>query len=178
MEYRDERRGVAPWVWVLIVLVALILVFVVWWAVAAQDERETVLVPVEEDSAERQPPADRAPGSETQPVVVERERPVNVYIDREQPRPTVVVVPRDEQPPEAGRNVTQIDVPSRFRYQGETWEPSGTTVTPDAADLTETGVSVGGRNLHAPRGAEAPYDELYLRSEKQGGVYIQYTPRS
>ena len=47
MEYyvRDGNRRVPPWVWILVVLLAMILIFVVWWAVAAQSPERTIVAP-------------------------------------------------------------------------------------------------------------------------------------
>lgn len=173
MEYPYERRRMAPWVWVLIVLAALILVFVIWWAVAAQGPKETVVIQPEEVE---QPPAPPQPVE--QPVVVEREQPVNIYIQPQQPRPNVVIVPRGQQPPAAKERLRQVDLPGQFRYQGNMWEPSDQAVLEDDVNLKDTGASVGGNIVYADRDAEAPYDRLYLETEPGSGVYLKYEPMS
>jgi len=177
MEYPTQRRGIQPWVWVLIVLAAVLLVFVIWWAVAAQGPRETVIIAPEEKEVER-PPAE-APAKETpaeQPVVVERERPVNIYIEREQPRPNVIIVPRDAQRPVARERLRQVDLPSRFRYQRSVWEPSDQAVGADSISLKDTGASVDGNIVYAEQDGEPPYSELYLETEPGSGVFIKYLP--
>ncbi|HUV04594.1 MAG TPA: hypothetical protein VMX94_05755 [Armatimonadota bacterium] len=176
-EHPHVRRGPPPWVWVLIVLAALILVFVVWWTIAAQGPRQTVVVVPEEERPAvppvQRPPAERPP---EQPVVVEREPPVNIYIGREQPRPSVIVVPKGEQPPEAMERLRQVNLPGRFRYQGKTWEPADQAVSSEDADLKDTGASVDGNIVYAERDDQPPYDELYLETEPGSGIYIKYEP--
>jgi len=170
MEYPYARRGTPPWAWVLIVLVALILVFVIWWAIAAQGPEQTVVVlPKEERPAAppEQPPE--------QPVVVERERPVNIYIEREQPRPNVIIVPQGEQPPEARERLRQVDLPSRFRFQGKTWEPADQAVSIEDVDLKDTGTSVDGNIIYAERDDQPPYEDLYLETEPGSGICVKYT---
>lgn len=175
MERQEQKPGVPPWVWVLIVLLALILVFVIWWAVAAQAPQPEVITPPDEETQEPlvQPPE--------QPVAIERERPVNIYIERERPPqqgPRVVIVPREEQPPQARERFRRIDLPSRFRYQGEVWEPSDEALIGDQVNLRDTGASVDGNVIYADQFAERPYDELYLETEPGSDIYIKYEKTS
>ena len=167
-----RTQGIAPWVWILIVLAALILVFVIWWAVAAQSPERVASVPPEREEVARPPAVQPA----EQPVVLERERPVNIYIEREQPRPSVILVPRDEQPPQARERLRQVDLPDRFRYQNKIWEPSGDTVISDEANLMDTGASVDGNIVYAEQYTAPPYDDLYLETGPGTGIYIQYEP--
>ena len=178
MEYRNDRPGIAPWVWVLIVLAAIILIFVIWWAVAAQGPEQVVVVPGGEEEQPVQPPPQQpsAQQPEEQPQVIERERPVNIYIEREGREPNVVVVPRDEQQPRAEERMRQVDLPGEFRYQGRTWEPSDQAVSGDEVSLRDTGASVDGNVVYARQDAERPYDELYLETEPGSGIYIKYEP--
>lgn len=172
MEYHPrDRRGVAPWVWVLVVLAAIILIFVVWWAVAAQPTEETVIVPPAE--REREPVGEPA---QQQPVVVERERPVNIYIERDQPRPNVIIVPRDEQPAMAQDQIRQVDLPSLFRYMDRTWEPTEQTVSREDEQLVRTGASIDGNAVYAREDATQPYDELFVEAEPGSGIYVRYRP--
>jgi hypothetical protein len=167
MESPQERRGIAPWIWVLIVLGALILVFVIWWAVAAQAPK-TAVVPQEVKEQAKQP---------EQPVVVERQQPVNIYIERQQPAqqgPRVIVVPQNQQPPEAIERLRRVDLPSRFRYQGSVWEPSGQAVMGDTTRLRDTGASIDGNIVYVEEGTESPYYQLYLETEPGSGIYIGY----
>jgi len=176
MEHPHVRRGAPLWAWVLIVLAALILVFVIWWAIAAQGPEQTVVVLPKEErptAPPEQPPPAKPP---EQPVVVERERPVNIYIEREEPRPSVIVVPQGQQPPEARERLRQVDLPSRFRYQGKTWEPADQTVLREDVDLKDTGASVDGNIVYVQRDDEPPYDELYLETEPGSGIYLKYEP--
>lgn len=172
MEQPEERRRTSPWVWILIVLVAILLLLLIWWAVGAQSPREAVVAPPKEEVS---PPA-QMPAE--QPVVVERERPVNIYIEREEPRPTVIVVPRDERPLIARERLRQVNLPSLFRYQGRLWEPSNEAVTSDGVSLKDTGASVDGDVVYTTQAAEPPYDELYLETDPGSGIFIKYKPKS
>ena len=176
MEQLPRRTGTAPWVWVLIVLAALILVFMIWWAVAAQAPETTVVVPEEQP----QPPVVQPllPPTQEQPVIIERERPVNIYIEREQPNPRVIVIPQSQQPPEAKERLSLVNLPSRFRYQGRAWEPSDEAVSGDTINLRDTGASINGNIVYAEQGTEPQYDALYLETKPGSGVYVKYTKTS
>lgn len=173
MEY-PYRRGIAPWIWVLIVLAAIILVFVIWWAVAAQQPEQTIVTQPEETAE----PQLQQPTETQQPVVVERERPVNIYIERERPQPRVIVVPRGETPPQARERLSQVNIPSAFRYQGKVWEPSDEAVSGDNVKLKDTGASIDDNIIYAEQGATSPYNELYLETEPGSGIYVSYTSTS
>ncbi|MHB1001040.1 MAG: hypothetical protein ACYC27_17495, partial [Armatimonadota bacterium] len=163
MEHPHDRRGFAPWLWILIVLGALILVLVIWWAVAAQSPEETVVVPDNGQTTIAPPPQQTptTPQQPTQPVTVTRERPVNIYIEQREAQPRVIVVPKDEQPPEAKDRLRQLDLPGSFRYQDKVWEPSDQAVTGDTAELRDTGANIDGNVIYAQRSDTEPYDDLY-----------------
>lgn len=189
MEYPNDRRGPAPWIWILVVLGALVLVLVVWWAVAAQNEPDTIVVPggsqtttpptyqqPTQQPLEQAPPQSQQPQS-SQPVVVQRERPVNIYIERDTQSPRVVTVPRGQEPPQAEQRVRQLNVPDQFRLEGKLWQPSGEAVTSDTTKLKDSGMSVGGNVIYAQQGATQPFGELYLETEPGSGVFVVYTPQ-
>lgn len=174
----DDSRSTAPWVWMVVTLGAIMLILVVWWAVAAQSDRQVVVTPEERaPQPSVQPPAEQQPYPEQQPRVIERERPVNIYIEREERQPSVIIVPRGENPPEARERLRQVDLPATFSYQGRTWEPSNTAVSGDEVDLLDTGASVDGNIVYAQRGDTPPYDHIYLETEPGSGIYIRYDPR-
>ncbi|HET6457046.1 MAG TPA: hypothetical protein VFI02_21820 [Armatimonadota bacterium] len=170
MEYRapEDNRGVAPWIWVLIVLLAILLVFVVWWAVAAQSQR-TVTVP---GPAQPTTPPAQQPAQTTPPQVVER--PVTIYIERGQTPSTVYIVPKGQQPPPQATE--QVSLPGEFSYAGKNWEPAGQAVPSDSVKLVDTGLQVEGNTIYADEGAQPPYRALYLQTQPGSGVYIKYEP--
>ena len=178
MEYyvRNGRRRIAPWVWILIVLLAVILIFVVWWAVAAQSPERTVVVPGQEQPAmpPAQQPAQQPPAQPAQPQVIER--PVTIYVERGERPSTVYVVPRDEQPPQATERLRQIDIPGEFSYQERNWQPSNEAVMSDNLTRKDTGATVAGNKLYALADDQPPYDSLYLETEPGSGVYVKYEP--
>jgi hypothetical protein len=166
VEYRapEDNRGVAPWIWVLIVLLAILLVFVIWWAVAAQSQRTvTVPGPAQPTTPAQQP----AP-----PQVVER--PVTIYVEGGQTPSTVYIVPKGQQPPPQATE--QVSLPGEFGYAGNNWEPSGQAVTSDSVKLMDTGLQVDGNTIYADEGAQPPYSTLYLQTQPGSGVYIKYEP--
>lgn len=167
MEHRG--RGVPGWVWVLVVLAAIILVFMVWFVVSASTRRPTVVVPPEQQPAVQ-------PSQQQQPVIVKRERPVTIYVQRNQPQPKVYVIPEGKQPPEAKANVEPVNLPSQFRYQSTLWQPSGQAFTSDHVMLKDTGLNVGGNIVYARQDAQAPYNAFYLETQPGSGVFIEYTP--
>jgi len=169
-----ERPGTAPWVWVLIVLAALVLIFAIWWAVAAQSRERPMVTAPEEENLEVERPAAEAPAE--QPSVVARERPVNIYIQPEEPRVRVIIVPQGERPPEARERLRKLDLPGRFRHQGRMWEPTDEAFIEDAVDLRDSGASVDGNIIYVERDAEMPYEDLYLETEPGSGIYIKYRP--
>ena len=176
MEHEHERR-VAPWVWVLIVLLALILVFVVWWVVAAQNPGTVVIVPGPSQPTISPQPQPSQPTDETQPtqpVVVQPQPPVNIYINTDQPSPQVFVVPRGQQRPNGAQNAQQVTLPGAFNYQERTWSASDQAVTSDTMKLKEIGVSVNGKPLYAAQDAKPPYDALYLETSSGSGVFLKY----
>lgn len=170
-----ERPGVAPGVWVLILLAAVVLIFAIWWAVAAQNrERPMVTPPEAEEQAQVEAPPAQPPAE--QPVVVKRERPVNIYVQPEEPRIRVIIVPQGERPPEAKERLRKVDLPGRFRHQGRMWEPTDEAFVEDSVDLKDSGASVDGNIMYVQQDAEPPYDVLYLESEPGSGIYIRYRP--
>ena len=171
MEYyvHDGSRRIPPWVWILVVLLAVILIFVVWWAVAAESPERTVVVPgPAQPTAPVQQPAQQPPA---QPQVVER--PVTIYVEPGQTPPTVYVVPKGQQPPQATQ---RLSLPGEFSYQGKNWEPSTTAVTSDTVKLTDTGASVVGNTVYAAADDQPPYSALYLETAPGTGVYLKYQP--
>ncbi len=180
-----RERRIAPWVWVLIVLLALILIFVVWWVVAAQSPSNVVVVPGPSQPtttpqtptappSQPSPPAQPAtPSGGTQPVVVQPQPPVNIYINTKGATPEVYVVPKGQQPPSSS-NAQQVNLPGAFKYQGKTWTASDTAVTSATAKLKEIGVSVRGKPLYADQNAKPPYDTLYIETSPGSGVFLEY----
>ncbi|NIR01194.1 MAG: hypothetical protein GTN78_13510, partial [Gemmatimonadales bacterium] len=131
----------------MVVLLAIALVLVIWWAVAARGrEGPMVTAPEEEERVEAERPAVQPPEQlpAEQPVVVEREQPVNIYVQPERPSMRVIIVPQGERPPEARPRLRKVDLPGRMRYQGEVWEPSDEAFIQEAIDLKDTGASVDG----------------------------------
>lgn len=174
-EIRYQRRGPAPWVWVLIVLAAILLIFIVWWIVAAQTKEETVVVPgPEQPVTPPTPMPEQPPPSAQAPVIVEREQPVNIYVERNRPEPRVIIVPEGRQPPEAMERLRKVDLPDRFRYQGKVWEPSDEAFARGVLDLRDTGASVDGNILYTEQDAVSPYDELYIETSPGSGIYLKY----
>lgn len=177
MEYHvhdDDRHYVAPWVWILIVLLAIILIFVIWWAVAAQSPQRTVVVPGQEQPVTPpvQQPAQQPPAQPTQaapPQVVER--PVTIYVERGQAPSTVYIVPKGEQPPQATQ---RLSLPGEFIYEGRNWKPSDTALTSDT--FADTGASVAGNTVYAGPDDQPPYSALYLETQPGSGVYVEYKP--
>lgn len=184
MESPYYRRGLAPWVWVLIVLGALLLVFIVWWAVAAQNQEQTVVVPNQPPTVA--PPTVTTPPTNTQPqtttpakpTVVERSQPVNIYVERNQTAPKVIVVPTDKQPPEATNRLTKIDLPGKFKYQDQTWEPSDQAISGSDVNLKDSGASINGNVIYVMKDAQEPYNEVYLETNPGSGIYVKYIPGS
>lgn len=185
MEYRTTpetpvRRDRTPWIWLLVVLLAIALVLVIWWAVAARGrERPMVTAPEEKERVEAEQPAVQPPPEQPlaeQPVVVEREQPVNIYVQPERPSMRVIIVPQGERPPQAKPRLRKVDLPGRLRYQGEAWEPSDEAFVQEAIDLKDTGASVDGNIVYVEEDAEPPYDALYLETQPGSGIYVQYEP--
>lgn len=174
MEYIHDRRHIPPWVWVLVALGAVILVFLVWFAVAASGPRETVVVTPEEKqpSVERTPP--QPPPSE-QPVVVEPPQPVTIFIERNRPT-TVIIVPRGQEPPEARENLQEVTLPGEFRYRNRIWRATTEVVMGNEANLRNIGATVDSNPIYADYDAVPPYDVLYLETEKGSGIFITYKP--
>ena len=173
----EHERRVPPWVWVLIVLLALILVFVVWWVVAAQNPGTVVVVPGPSQPTtppQTQPSQPTGGTQPTQPVVVQPRSPVNIYINNKQPSPEVYVVPKGQQLPSGAQNAQQVTLPGAFNYQGRTWSASDQAVTSDTMKLKEIGVSVNGKPLYAAQDAKPPYDALYLETSSGSGVFLKY----
>jgi len=182
--YRN-RPGFAPWVWVLIVLAAIVLIFVIWWAVGAQSPNQTVIVPGEQQQPTTVPPSSTQPAQPTQPVqtpqssqpvVVQPQRPVNIYVGKEQPNPNVVIVPRGEKIPQATDNMKQVNLPSSFKYTGTTWTAATDAVSGDYTTMTDIGAQVQGHEIYAPAGDTKPYTELYIETSPGSNVYLKYTP--
>ena len=182
MEYyvRDGRRTIPPWIWILVVLLALILIFVVWWAVAAQSPERTVVVPGQQPTTPpvqqpaQQPSAQPTPQPAAQPQVVQR--PVTIYVVPGQTPPTVYVVPEGQQPPQATQRPQQVKLPGEFSYEGKNWEPADQAVTSDSVQLKDTGAQVAGSTVYAESGDQAPYMALYLETAPGSGVYLKYQP--
>ena len=172
-----NERHIAPWIWVMIVLLAIILVFVIWWVVAAQSPRTVVIVPG--PSQPTTPPTQQpSPPSGTaqppQPVVVQPQTPVNIYVQDRQPSPKVIIVPRDQQPPPSAQGATQVTLPGAFKYQGKTWTASDEAITSSTAKLKDIGATVDGNPLYAGQGAEPPHDTLYLETSPGSGIFLKY----
>lgn len=172
MEEQPEKRGTASWIWVLIVLAALILIFVIWWAVSAQGPERMTAAPGPEERQPAQPPIVQSP--QEQPIIIEPQIPVNIYIEREQPSTNVIVVPKGQQPPQAMERLRQVDLPSMLRYQNKIWKPSNEAVTGGDVNLKDTGASIDGNIVYAEQNAQSPYYNLYLETEPGSGVYIKY----
>lgn len=174
MEYIHDRRRTPPWVWVLVTLGAVILVFVIWWAVAASGPRETVVVTPEERQPSVEPTPQQPPPSE-QPVVVEPSQPVNIFIERNRPT-AVIIVPRGQEPPEARENLEEVALPGEFRYRNRIWQATTEVVMGDQANLRDIGATVDGNPIYADQDARPPYDVLHLETEKGSGIFIKYKP--
>jgi hypothetical protein len=160
----------------LIVLAAILLIFIVWWIVAAQTKEETVVVPGPEQPVTPPTPMPEPPPSAQAPVIVERERPVNIYVERNRPEPRVIIVPEGRQPPEAMERLRKVDLPDRFRYQGKVWEPSDEAFARGVLDLRDTGASVNGNIIYTEQVAVSPYEELYIETSPGSGIYLKYIP--
>lgn len=193
------RRGLPPWVWVLIVLGAILLVFVVWWTVAAGSRQQIVVVPAGgettvQPSTQPAQPAPAQPAQPTQPtmpttsvspsrptaqsqkpIVIVREHPVNVYVQPKSPTPSVIVVPKNEQPPAGVASARPSSLPGAFSYQNKTWQPSNEAVT-DKTTLRNTGAVVNGDAIYVKVDAQPPYDELYVETSPGSGILVRYDP--
>ncbi len=184
MEYRNEDHARSPWPWVAVILGILIFLGVALWVASAGNREDQVAVT---DQQPQQPTTTEPPQPEMQqpaterPTATEQQPPVNIYVERspDQPdqRPVIVVVPDDQRPPSAsdGSEVSPVNVPARFTYQGMTWQADGQTTSPDPDTLTDTGATIEGNAIYVERADKRPYDSVYVETERDSGVFVKYT---
>jgi hypothetical protein len=183
------RRGPSPWVWVLIALAAIILVFVIWFAIAAQNQQETIIVPgggqETTPPTTGQAPSQPAPSQQTpsQPTPPQSAPPqtgtnVNIYVGKDQNQPNVVVVPKGGQAPSSASGMQQVNLPGEFRYSNTLWKVSRQAVAGDNANLKKTGDSTGGKAIYAEQSAQEPYDHVYLETRPGSGIFLRYDKSS
>ncbi|HAH88310.1 MAG: hypothetical protein WCT06_06320 [Armatimonadota bacterium] len=171
------RRGTAPWVWVLIVLAAILLVFVIWFAIAAQSPRETVVVPG--GSQETTPPTTTGPAP-SQPAPAEQQpgTNVNIYVSKDHKQPNVIVVPKGGQTPQSTNNMQQVNLPGELQYDNAQWKVTRQVVAGDNTNLKDSGDSAGGRTIYVEQNAQKPYDHIYLETESGSGIFLRYNRSS
>lgn len=186
-----RRRRTDPWVWVAIVaIVAIALLFIVWFATAdsrkdAQREREQQEQMAREEEQLRRQPQETADDQEDRVIIrdqervreIVRERPVYIY---EEPREgssdsprSVVVVPRESEAPSG--DYERVDVPGRFESNGREYiVQTGMPVRGDSDEFISTGRQADGHTIYYRRGTEEPRDTLYLKIRPDSDIYIPY----
>lgn len=165
-------REIKTRLWAPVAVIVMLLVFVVWWTVAAQSRGRliTSAAPVEPTT----PPIEQASLVREQPVVVQPTEPVDVYVERGTTPPVVHVVLKGRKPPAPMNRLSRVNLPTAFKYRDKTWVPSGEAVTASDAKLMDIGVTVDGNLVYADQDARPPYKSFYLETAPGSGVFVKY----
>jgi hypothetical protein len=152
--------------------IVIVLVFVVWWTVAAQSRDRVTTAPG--PAQPTTPPIEQASLVREQPVVVQPTAPVDVYVERGTTPPVVYVMPKGRKPHAPMDRLSRVNLPTAFKYRNMTWVPSGEAVTASDAKLMDIGVAVDGNLVYADQEARPPHKSFYLETSPGSGVFIAY----
>ena len=158
--------------WAPVAVIAIVLVFVVWWTVAAQSRDRVTTAPG--PAQHTTPPIEQASLVREQPVVVQPTEPVDVYVERGTTPPVVHVVLKGRKPPVPIDRLSRVNLPTAFKYRDKTWVPSGEAVTASDAKLMDIGVAVDGNLVYADQDARPPHKSFYLETSPGSAVFIVY----
>lgn len=165
-ERQLNSRSRAP-----VALIAGILVLAIWWAVGAQNQDRSAAPGPAQQAIAR---VEKASLVREQPVVVRPTKPVDIYLESGATPPVVHVVPKGRKLPVPIERLSRVSLPSGFKYQDETWVPSGEAVTASDAKLLDIGAMVDGSIVYADQDTHPPYKSFYLESSPGSGVFIEY----
>ena len=171
MEVTSERQ-IKTRLWAPVAVIVIVLVFVVWWTVAAQSRDRVTTAP--EPAHPTTPPIKQASLLREQPVVVQPTEPVDVYVERGTTPPVVHVVLKGRKPPAPMDRLSRVNLPAAFKYRDKPWVPSGEAVTASDAKLMDIGVTVDRNLVYADQDARPPHKSFYLETAPGSGVFIKY----
>jgi hypothetical protein len=103
---------------------------------------------------------------------------IDLYLDQDQPKPRILAVPRNQQPPQTSTPLSRLSIPARFRFEGKLWQASGETLSGPDLNMQAVEADVEGYPLLAKPDAKPPYDHLYLETEQGSGVFADFRPAS
>ena len=172
MEVTSERQ-IKTRLWAPVAVIVIVLVFVVWWTVAAQNRDRVVGAPG--PAQPTTPPIEQASLVREQPVVVQPTEPVDVYVERGTTPPVVHVVLKGRKAPAPMDRLSRVKLPTAFKYRDKTWVPSGEAVTASDAKLMDIGVTVDGNLVYADQDARPPHKSFCLETSPGSGVFVVYT---
>ena len=155
-----------------VAVIVIVLVFVVWWTVAAQNRDRVTTAPG--PAQPTTPPIEQASLVREQPVVVQPTEPVEIYVEGGTTPPVVHVVLKGRKPPAPMDRLSRVNLPTAFKYRDKTWVPSGEAVTASDAKLMDIGVTVDGNLVYADQDARPPYTSFHLESSPGSGVFVRY----
>jgi len=180
--HREDRSN--PWPWVAIIAGLLVFLGASWWVgmAATRNNQRAPAVQTQQPVQPQQPAqpstGQTQTGQAAQPTATQQQPPVNVYVQTPQSpgeRPVVVIVPEGKQPPQAnGSQLSEVNIPARFKYLGSIWQASDQAVSPDQSTLKDTGANIGGNEIYVDHNDKPPYDAVYVETEPGSGVYVKY----